>query len=635
MSKFPSQYEEFIYTRTYSRWLEKEGRREVWDETVDRYKDFFIGRTPDGDLRAEFLAAIEGIRCFENMPSMRSLWAAGPALERENIAGYNCFSSDTEFITLSGLRSFSEFEDGDKVNVLTKLGDFKEATVRSFGSQALQKVTLRPGARTNVRRSISTTPDHRWITSNRGEVTDLKVGDVIPSNVIDCEYRSFNTEAFIRGFGFGDGTLDSRGRAKIRLCGEKDLAYIDKFKEYGHSSLWYPGYMDGDALVVFHKGYFEDWKKLPYDKLSDVNYLHYWLMGYLAADASMNSVQPVLASQDIEAINFVDKIAPLCGYVVTGRNTLSSMETNFGIRKNPLIRLTLRADTKFYVTNIEELDTDEVFCVTEPVTSTFTLANGILTGNCAYVAIDDARAFSEILYILMNGTGCGFSVERQEVCKLPLVPDGFIDLSDNPEHDTIVFADSKKGWAEGYRKLIDHLYRGIIPHINTDKIRPKNARLKTFGGRASGPEPLIQLMKFTSNIFVNAAGRKLTSIECHDIACMIANCVVVGGVRRSAGISLSNLSDIRMRGAKDGEFWIHQPQRALSNNSVAYTEKPEMATFMDEWMALMRSGNGERGIVNREGLQKTAALLGRDPLASYGVNPCGEVILKSKQFCNL
>jgi ribonucleoside-diphosphate reductase alpha chain len=258
--------------------------------------------------------------------------------------------------------------------------------------------------------------------------------------------------------------------------------------------------------------------------------------------------------------------------------------------------------------------------------------------NCAFTSIDDPRAFSEILYILMNGTGAGFSVERQNVSKLPEIPDGFFDASrvlDSDVFNPIVFADSKLGWAEGYRKFISALYEGIIPAVDTSKIRKKGSRLKTFGGRASGPEPLIDLLKFTTRIFKQASGRKLTSIECHDICCMIANCVVVGGVRRSAGISLSNLSDMRMRGAKDGEFWILQPHRALSNNSVAYTEKPDMIIFMEEWMSLMKSGNGERGIVNREGLQKTAASLGRDPNVSYGVNPCGEIILRPNQFCNL
>jgi ribonucleoside-triphosphate reductase len=249
--------------------------------------------------------------------------------------------------------------------------------------------------------------------------------------------------------------------------------------------------------------------------------------------------------------------------------------------------------------------------------------------NCAYVAIDNPTAFAEILYILMNGTGAGFSVERQLVSQLPEVP---ILVG---SQETIHFADSKLGWAKGYKQFINRLYDGFICEYDLSKIRPKGARLKTFGGRASGPEPLVQLLQFTANMFKGAQGRKLNSLEVYDIACMIANCVVVGGVRRSAGLSLSNLSDTRMRHAKDGEFWLTNNHRRLSNNSVAYTEKPEVPTFIEEWLALIRSGNGERGIVNREALKRSAKAVGRDTSYEFGVNPCVEVILRPQEFCNL
>lgn len=249
--------------------------------------------------------------------------------------------------------------------------------------------------------------------------------------------------------------------------------------------------------------------------------------------------------------------------------------------------------------------------------------------NCSYIIINEPRCFSEALYILMCGTGLGFSVERQEIVKLPDIPT--LASSDT----VIVFEDSKLGWAEGLAKVIDNLYQGKVVGYDLSKIRPKGARLKVFGGRASGPEPLQQLIQFVITTFKNAQGRKLTSLECHDIMCTIANSVVVGGVRRSATISLSNLSDDRMRHAKDGEFWLLNPHRALSNNSVAYTEKPECTKFIEEWVSLIRSNAGERGIFNREGAQKQQALLGRDANYPYGTNPCGEIILKSEEFCNL
>jgi len=251
--------------------------------------------------------------------------------------------------------------------------------------------------------------------------------------------------------------------------------------------------------------------------------------------------------------------------------------------------------------------------------------------NCSYIAVDNARSFDEILYVLMNGTGVGFSVERQDVAKLPAIAEEFHDTD-----TTIIVPDSKLGWAKSLRELIHLLYAGQVPSWDLSKVRPAGAPLKTFGGRASGPEPLDQLFRFVTSIFKHAAGRKLNSLECHDIVCKIAEIVVVGGVRRSALISLSNLSDDRMRVAKSGQWWEDNAQRALANNSAAYTEKPEIGIFMDEWKSLYDSKSGERGIFNRESAKKQAGLNGRrDPEWEFGTNPCSEIILRSKQFCNL
>ena len=251
--------------------------------------------------------------------------------------------------------------------------------------------------------------------------------------------------------------------------------------------------------------------------------------------------------------------------------------------------------------------------------------------NCSYVAVDSPRAFDEILYILMNGTGVGFSVERQDVMKLPNVADELHETD-----TTIVVPDSKLGWAKSLKELIHLLYSGQIPSWDLSKVRPAGAPLKTFGGRASGPEPLDQLFRFAINIFKNASGRKLTSLECHDLVCKIAEIVVVGGVRRSALISLSNLSDDRMRVAKSGQWWEDNGQRALANNSACYTEKPEIGIFMDEWKSLYDSKSGERGIFNRQSAKEQAGRNGRrDNEWDFGTNPCSEIILRSKQFCNL
>ena len=252
--------------------------------------------------------------------------------------------------------------------------------------------------------------------------------------------------------------------------------------------------------------------------------------------------------------------------------------------------------------------------------------------NCSYVAVDRPQAFDEILYILMNGTGVGFSVERQYVNELPRIADEF-----HSTDTTITVADSKMGWAKALKELVGMLYIGQIPRWDLSKIRPAGAPLKTFGGRASGPEPLESLFNFTVTIFQNAAGRKLTSLEAHDVVCKIAEVVVVGGVRRSALISLSNLSDDRMRHAKSGQWWNENAQRALANNSACYSEKPDMGIFMDEWKALYDSKSGERGIFNRESAVWMASKNGRRNTEDYefGTNPCSEIILRNREFCNL
>ena len=263
--------------------------------------------------------------------------------------------------------------------------------------------------------------------------------------------------------------------------------------------------------------------------------------------------------------------------------------------------------------------------------------------NCSYIKCDNPRTFDEIMYVLMNGTGVGFSVEEDFVKQLPVVAEEFYDTE-----TVIVVADSKIGWSKSFKELVSLLYQGLVPKIDTSKVRPAGAPLKTFGGRASGPEPLVELFKFVTEVFKNAAGRKLKPVECHDIICKTAEIVVVGGVRRSALISLSDLNDREMRFAKSGQWWENNVQRALANNSVNYKEKPDIGTFMREWLSLYDSKSGERGIYNgmsakaqveklneREEDGSGGFIRRRDPREDFGTNPCSEIILRSREFCNL
>ena len=251
--------------------------------------------------------------------------------------------------------------------------------------------------------------------------------------------------------------------------------------------------------------------------------------------------------------------------------------------------------------------------------------------NCSFLAVDNTRKFDVAMYILLNGTGVGFSVEKKYTEKLPEVPSEFRD-----SRYVLLVADSKEGWARSFRKLIAMLYTGDVPKWDTSRVRPAGARLKTFGGRASGPGPLEQLFRYTIDVFKGAAGRNLTPYECHSIMCKVGEVVVVGGVRRSAMISLSDLQDDKMREAKSGSWYETRPEMALANNSVSFTRKPDIMSFLDEWTALVKSGSGERGIFNRQASVAQVEKFGRrDANHDFGTNPCSEIILRSDQFCNL
>ncbi len=311
----------------------------------------------------------------------------------------------------------------------------------------------------------------------------------------------------------------------------------------------------------------------------------------------------------------------------TVKRYLDFFETHLKKKNNYTLPARLRKQLEKAISNLEIMPS--MRCL---MTAGEALKRDNVAGyNCSFLNIDNPKSFDEAMYILMCGTGVGFSVEKKFVEKLPKVPDEIVESS-----EIILVDDSKIGWATAFRKLISLLYAGRIPRWDVTQIRPKGSPLKTMGGRASGPEPLVELMEFAIKIFNESKGQKLSCLQCHDIMCKIGEIVIVGGVRRSALISLSDIDDTELRTAKNSSWWEENPQRALANNSACYDKKPELETFMDEWLSLIKSRSGERGIFNREASKLQVLRTNRrDPNFDFGTNPCSEIILRSEEFCNL
>lgn len=646
----PTDYQSLIALSRYARYLPDERRRELWPETVRRYiKNVVEPKVNDEKLVLELEQAILNL---EVMPSMRALMTAGEALDRDHMAGYNPVSGDTLVLTKEfGNVPISELANKE-VTVLNKDGSWTSAFVRSYGVQPVLNVKLKLNS--NTERTVKATANHRWLRGD-GVVTStsgLVIGDNIPfasapKPEVDADYLL----GVKHGLVYGDGTaVRSHGRVKgyhIRLCGQS-RELIRYFSEYPTA---YPASANGDPVVQMYDTFAatHDLKSLPVDETP--SYTLGFIRGWFAADGSVSAQSSINICVTDEGRDWLYKNAETVGWVVQSSYEYSN-QTNFGMRTRrqwsvKISRSSVTEDdmlcswkaaalkplsSKFVVSGVEDSgEMAEVFCAEVPDTNTFVLSGGLVTGNCSFVAVDHPRAFDEILYILTCGTGVGFSCEQEYVRKLPEVAETF-----HKTDTTIVVGDSRIGWASSFRELVAMLYAGKIPTIDVSKVRQAGERLKTFGGRASGPQPLLDLFNHCIDVFQDAAGRKLTDIEVHSIVCKIGEIVVVGGVRRSALISLSDLGSHRMRTAKAGQWWEQHPEFALANNSAVYNEAPEPGQFMEEWKSIYDSKSGERGIYYRGGIRnKTADIGRRDPDLIVGVNPCGEIALRSAGLCNL
>ena len=626
--KFEDQSSEFVYVRSYSRWIPAKNRRETWPETVQRYIDFIREERGDKLSEAMLNEVQEAILTFQVMPSMRALWAAGPAAKAENLTMYNCLMKETQFITSKGVKSFLDFSAGDDLTVLTHTGQWKSAKVVSKGVQDLNKITImKPNG--SVEHVVYATANHRWLLANKTETTDLQVGNIImsaPHIFGDFNYDEATPDErlyWCYGYVYGDGTKVKAGSvhkySMVRLC-KKDEHYRYRFEEMGFETSASHS-IDGD-FIAFTGRYL---KTLPDLDKEPVERVKAFVAGFLDADGSKqhnNGTTQFISIQVTgdEGIEFVKKAFPMCGVYIINEEDKTSEVTNFGPRTDHTIRFIVRdnkitgSNAAWKVVKIEAaVKREEVWCLSVEDDHSFILPQGIVTGNCSFSAIDSTASFAECLYILMCGAGFGFDVTRESVNKLPIVPPMLVGGS-----EVVYIEDSRESWADSIKILMNGLYDGVIVRFDYSRIRPKGARLKTMGGRASGPEPLRELHAFIIESFLHSCGRKLSSLECHDICNKIAEIVIVGGVRRSSEISLSNLDDEDMRRSK---VWPFPAHRAMANNSAVYSSKPSHQDFLKEWKELEESGTGERGIFNLEAARKLVPER-RDGSKIQGMNPC-------------
>lgn len=619
-----------VYNK-YAKYIPELKRRETWDEIISRYLNMMVKKYPQ--LKEDIEKNGEYLRDGKVLPSMRALQFAGPAIEKNHSRLYNCFSEDTEFITSVGVKSFEDFENGDEVTVLTPSGSWKKATVKSYGKQRLNHITLKKGRSV---KTVKATENHRWLKVNGESTTNLTEGDVLlKAKDIFSEFDYDESTPIERlywcyGFVYGDGTKvkDSKGEYKysmLRLCGH-DVQYEKRFLEMGFKSSSSAS-LSGDTIVYTGKYL----KNPPNMEIDNPALTRAFVSGYLQADGekvnnkTFSNRYTSIQSSEKDHINFIRSGFAVAGVHITNELNLTGEVTNFGVRPETykfglFHKIGQKHNTHWVVSAIScPDDYQTVWCLEVEDEKAFVLKGGITTGNCAYLPVEDYTAFSEIMFLLLGGSGVGYSVQKTHVEKLP-------EIQLPTRQRKFLIGDSIEGWADAVKALMKAYFgkNKSKPLFDYSDIRLKGARLVTAGGKAPGPEPLrICLTKIESILNSKVNGDKLTDLECHDIVCHIADAVLAGGIRRAALISLFSMDSKEMATCKHGNWWELNPQRGRANNSaVIVRNRASEKDFLNLWEMVKDSGSGEPGLYWTN-----------DP--NYGTNPCCEISLRPYTFCNL
>lgn len=618
-----------IYSK-YAKFIPELERRETWDEIVMRNQMMHMKKYPD--LVTEIDSAYDFVREKKVLPSMRSLQFAGKPIELSPARLYNCLTKDTEFVTKLGVKTFEDFSSGDEIEVLTHTGNWRKAVVKSYGKQKFNKIKITRG---NHKKTIYATENHRWILANGEIVDNLTEGDQLlsaPSSFNEFVFENSLPDEqlyWAYGYVFGDGTcVKYNGKysySMVRLCASS-RKFLSRFEDLGFKSSSSMS-IKGDSIV-----YTGSYLKTPPDPSKDEpRLIRAFVAGYLDADGGkvsdstmVSKYRSIVATGDSHQY-VVEKLFPVAGVYISSSRDISKRVTNLGTRgdsKEYGITTCISSRTpnmRFIVSSIEHnVLYEEAWCLEVEIDKSFVLPNGLVTGNCCYLPMDHFLSFSELMFLLLSGTGVGYSVQRHHINQLPEVRRSY-------RTRRYLIGDSIEGWADSVKALVrSYLDNRPSPIFDFSDIRPKGARLKTAGGKAPGPDPLRNCLDLVRGVFERKAdGQKLTSIDVHDINCHIADAVLSGGIRRSSMISLFDVNDQAMLSCKSGSWWEENPQRALANNSAVVVRHKATRELFDKIWGLSKDSNaGEPGIFFTND-------------KSWGLNPCAEISLRPYQFCNL